>query len=81
MTGATNLPRVPSFPVDLIVTDLDGTLWDGVVGTHPLTLAALATRRDAGLPVLAATARRPAAAMEVMKAHQVLLPASRADRA
>lgn len=75
MIGPTSLLRVVPVPVDLVVTDLDGTLWDGAVGTHPLTLAALARLREAGLPVLAATARRPAAALEVMTAHDVLLPA------
>jgi hypothetical protein len=66
---------VPDLAVDLIVTDLDGTLWDGVAGTQERTLAALQRLAQLGLPVLAATARRPAAALDVMRVHDVLLPA------
>jgi hydroxymethylpyrimidine pyrophosphatase-like HAD family hydrolase len=62
-------------PVSLVVTDLDGTLWDRHGRVHDLTLEALHELERRGLPVLAATARRPASARRVMDANGVLLPA------
>ena len=44
--------------IDLVVTDLDGTLWDHNVEVHPSSREALATLAEAGIPVLAATGRR-----------------------
>jgi Cof subfamily protein (haloacid dehalogenase superfamily) len=44
--------------VDLVVTDLDGTLWDGQERIHTRTLAALTELEDRGLPLLVATGRR-----------------------
>lgn len=61
--------------IDLVVTDLDGTLWDGQGRAHPETLAALDHLATAGLPVLAATARRPASALATMRENGFLLPA------
>jgi hydroxymethylpyrimidine pyrophosphatase-like HAD family hydrolase len=64
-----------SEPIGLVVTDLDGTLWDRHGRVHDLTLDALNELDRRGLPVLAATARRPASARRVMDANNVLLPA------
>ncbi len=62
-------------PVELVVTDLDGTLWDRSERLHPSTAAALAHLDTVGLPVLAATARRPAGAFAAMRANKIALPA------
>ena len=44
--------------VDLVVTDLDGTLWFGHEETHPATVAAWRELERRGVPVLVATGRR-----------------------
>jgi len=44
--------------VDLVVTDLDGTLWSGDADTHPATVAAWQELDRRGVPVLVATGRR-----------------------
>ena len=62
-------------PISLVVTDLDGTLWDRDGRVHEHTLEALVELDRRGLPVLAATARRPASARRVMDANRLLLPA------
>jgi hypothetical protein len=51
---------VPS--IDLIVTDLDGTLWHTDDEVHPKVLLALAELERRGMPVLVATGRRTASA-------------------
>ncbi len=72
--GATadgTLPR----QIDLVVTDLDGTLWDGTGRMHPRTLRALGTLGSASIPVLAATGRSARSAWPVMRANGIELPA------
>lgn len=44
--------------VDLVVTDLDGTLWHTDEALHPLTTAALDELARRGIPLLVATGRR-----------------------
>ena len=44
--------------VELVVTDLDGTLWFGHEETHPATVAAWQELERRGIPVLVATGRR-----------------------
>ena len=44
--------------IELVVTDLDGTLWDGTTEVHPRTLAAIATLAQRRVPLLVATGRR-----------------------
>ena len=44
--------------VDLVVTDLDATLWFGHEVTHPDTVAAWRELEQRGVPVLVATGRR-----------------------
>ena len=61
--------------VDLVVTDLDGTLWDVEGRVHGDTLAALAALLAAGIPVLAATARRAASTWQLMQANGIALDA------
>ena len=46
--------------VDLVVTDLDGTLWHTDDEVHPNVLAALAELEERGVPLLVATGRRTA---------------------
>jgi hypothetical protein len=65
-----------AFPprIDLVVTDLDGTLWDGTGLSHPRTLRALSVLGAASVPVLAATGRRARSAWPVMEVNGVALP-------
>jgi hypothetical protein len=65
---------VPS-RIDLVVTDLDGTLWDGTGRIHPRTFRALEIVAAASIPLLAATGRRAMSAWPVMEANGVALPA------
>jgi len=44
--------------VELVVTDLDGTLWHDAFDVHPRTRAALAQLATGSIPVLVATGRR-----------------------
>ena len=46
--------------IDLVVTDLDGTLWHTDDHVHPKVLAALAELAERGVPLLVATGRRTA---------------------
>jgi hydroxymethylpyrimidine pyrophosphatase-like HAD family hydrolase len=70
MADGTTSPRV-----DLVVTDLDGTLWDQAGVVHPRTLGALKILADASIPVLAASGRRPFSAWPVMETNGIALPA------
>jgi hydroxymethylpyrimidine pyrophosphatase-like HAD family hydrolase len=65
---------VKSPKIGLVVTDLDGSFWDARGHAHPATLAALRAVLAGGTPVLAATARRPASALETMQENGILLP-------
>jgi hydroxymethylpyrimidine pyrophosphatase-like HAD family hydrolase len=60
--------------IELVVTDLDGTLWDGTGRIHPRSLEALEALAEAGLPVLAATGRSARSAWAVMEANRIALP-------
>ena len=60
--------------IDLVVTDLDGTLWDGTGRLHPRTLRALRALEAASIPVLAATGRRAQSAWPVMEANGIEMP-------
>ena len=66
--------RVPPVPVRLVVTDLDGTLWDRDGTIEPATLDALAALGARGIGVLAATARRRRSATERLAAYGLELP-------
>ncbi|MDD9945637.1 MAG: HAD family hydrolase [Myxococcales bacterium] len=44
--------------IDLVVTDLDGTLWDAQPSLHPRTRRALDELAERGTPLLVATGRR-----------------------
>ncbi|MBK5223798.1 MAG: HAD family phosphatase [Acidimicrobiia bacterium] len=48
--------------IDLVVTDLDGTLWERQNELHPATVAAIAELDRRGYPLLVATGRRLASA-------------------
>ena len=67
--------RTASLPVDLVVTDLDGTLWDRTGRIHPDTLWALGVLRAASFPLLAATGRSARSAWPVMEANGIALSA------
>jgi hydroxymethylpyrimidine pyrophosphatase-like HAD family hydrolase len=60
--------------IDLVVTDLDGTLWDGKGLIHPRTHRALRVLADALVPVLVATGRGARSAWSVMEANEIALP-------
>lgn len=55
----------------LVVTDLDGTLWGASGDIHPAARAALGRLDAAGVPVLAATARRRASVAYAAKQHGI----------
>ncbi len=59
----------------LLVTDLDGTLWDDSEICHPKTLAAVAELERKGVPLLAATGRRQRGAKIGFEQNQLKLPA------
>jgi Cof subfamily protein (haloacid dehalogenase superfamily) len=50
--------------IDLVVTDLDGTLWSGHELMHPGTIGAWRELEQRGIPVVVATGRRVASARE-----------------
>jgi len=62
-------------PIQLVVTDLDGTLWGRSGVIHADTIDAMAQLEAGGMPVLAATARRPASARKALAANGLALPA------
>jgi hypothetical protein len=61
--------------IDLVVTDLDGTLWGSDERVHARTLAALSTLETRDVPVLAATGRRLRSASGTLARSGVRLPA------
>jgi hydroxymethylpyrimidine pyrophosphatase-like HAD family hydrolase len=58
----------------VVVTDLDGTLWPTDLRVRPRTRAAVAALAGAGVPLLAATARRIRGARELLAANGLELP-------
>jgi hydroxymethylpyrimidine pyrophosphatase-like HAD family hydrolase len=60
--------------IDLVVTDLDGTLWDGGERVHERTLAALHTLEGRRVPVLVATGRRLQSAVRTLARSGLALP-------
>lgn len=70
-----------SAPVELVVTDLDGTLWglDRVV--HPRALAALDELTRRGIAVAAATARRSGPVRRLLAGNGISVPAVLLDGA
>lgn len=61
--------------IELVVTDLDGTLWGADEVIHVRTLAALRTLQERAVPLLVATGRRPRSA-SVALARSGLTPPS-----
>lgn len=61
--------------ISLVVTDLDGTLWDAAEQTHPRTRAAWREIEDAGVPILVATGRRVGSATRSLVALELRPPA------
>jgi len=66
---------IPPGLIDLIVTDLDGTLWDRSNAVHPRTLEAVRRLQGANIRILAASGRRPASIKLVLDANDLALPA------
>jgi hydroxymethylpyrimidine pyrophosphatase-like HAD family hydrolase len=57
---------MPASAVQLVVTDLDGTLSDDQERVHPRSVDAVRALRAAGVPLLVATGRRPRTAAWVL---------------
>ena len=67
--------------IDLIVTDLDGTLWDADERIHARTLDALHELDRRGTPLLVATGRRPRSAAQALGREGLQPPAVLLDGA
>jgi hydroxymethylpyrimidine pyrophosphatase-like HAD family hydrolase len=67
--------------IELVVTDLDGTLWGTDRVVHPDAVAALERLADRRIPVLAATARRSGAVRRMLERNGLRLPAVLLDGA
>lgn len=67
--------------VSLVVTDLDGTLWDAEERIHERTLAAVAELERRRTPLLVATGRRPRSAAEALAREGLAPPAVLLDGA
>ena len=67
--------------VSLVVTDLDGTLWDADERIHQRTLAAVAELERRRTPLLVATGRRPRSAAEALAREGLAPPAVLLDGA
>jgi hydroxymethylpyrimidine pyrophosphatase-like HAD family hydrolase len=61
-------------PVQLVVTDLDGTLWDRDCVIHPAAVAAVGQVLARGTPILAATARRQRSVLPRLAPYGLSLP-------
>ncbi|HTF60350.1 MAG TPA: HAD hydrolase family protein, partial [Actinomycetes bacterium] len=61
--------------VQLVVTDLDGTLSDAAERIHPASTRAIRALEAAGIPVLVATGRRLRMACAVLEAARLTGPA------
>jgi hydroxymethylpyrimidine pyrophosphatase-like HAD family hydrolase len=67
--------------IELVVTDLDGTLSDPAENIHPRSAAAVRTIVAAGVPVVVATGRRPRSASWVLDPAGLAGPAIMLDGA
>lgn len=67
--------------IELVVTDLDGTLWGSDVVVHARTRAAIATLEARGVPLLAATGRRRRSAASGLRSAGLQPPAVLLDGA
>lgn len=61
--------------IDLVVTDLDGTLWDHNVEVHASARSALDVLANAGVPVVAATGRRKVSTLRGFETAGLTFPA------
>lgn len=68
-------------PIELVVTDLDGTLWGVDRIVHPAALAAIEQLGRWGIPVLAATARRSGPVRQMLGRNGLSIPAVLLDGA
>jgi hydroxymethylpyrimidine pyrophosphatase-like HAD family hydrolase len=61
-------------PVQLVVTDLDGTLWDRDGVIPPAAVVAVDQVLDRGIPILCATARRQRSVLPLLAPYGLSLP-------
>lgn len=61
-------------PIELIATDLDGTLWDETEQIHLDARLAMSKLTAAGIPILVATGRRHRTANRVLRGHGLSFP-------
>ncbi len=61
-------------PIELVVTDLDGTLWGADERIHTRSLRALAALEERGVPLLVATGRRLRSAEATLARSDLALP-------
>ena len=61
--------------IELVVSDLDGTLWERHDEIHPATMEAIAELERRGLPLLIATGRRLASTRDALARFGLTLPA------
>lgn len=61
--------------IELVVTDLDGTLWEDARNVHPRTVEALSRLDAGGIPLLVATGRRIASTRAPLAAIGIEPPA------
>jgi hydroxymethylpyrimidine pyrophosphatase-like HAD family hydrolase len=59
--------------IELVVTDLDGTLWGADESVHPRTLAALEELARRQVPVMAATGRNRRLARQTLSDHGLIM--------
>lgn len=67
--------------VSVVVTDLDGTLWDSTTVVHDRTLLAVRALQERGLPVLVATGRSRRSALHLLERNELSLPVVALDGA
>lgn len=80
-TADEHRPDLGPRDIDLVVTDLDGTLWDVDERIHDKTLAALHALEELGVPLLVATGRRLRSAVATLARSDLAPPVVALDGA
>lgn len=75
MTATSTSNALRTAPIELVVSDLDGTLWDGAGVIHERALGAVHDLAAAGVDLLIATGRRTRSAASALAAYGLTPPA------